>query len=398
MCRRFSIRLLLMAGLLLVGITPAVAFASPDGGNPAVRSLSIQGAQAVEALPMRVVTTARYSSGGYVHVDGILANDGTRALNFPQVSITLKDGGTVLGTFSGSAYGYRVGPGEQVAFGHRFLAVGVDASTLTAVVTATGISEVDPLPIVMTEVSRSYAPSGGLRMYKTVFRNDSAYYVEGPTLSGWELDANGGLLGTLYAHEWALIPPGGTIAIDFTGYSPFALPASVPLRCEARTLGVAAPTTSISGVPVGWSRTNVTFTLTSSDAAAKPYYDLGSGLVPYVAPVTISAEGKTTVEYLSINGGVRSPSYSALVAIDKTAPRTISNAKASYRRSAIITLTPRDSLSGVRDTRYRVDSGSWRVGTRVAVTSLGRHVLRFYSRDRAGNVETVRTVYFTVTR
>jgi hypothetical protein len=399
MLRRTGVRCLLAASLLLLASPLTVAPASDVPKSAVVMQLSRQRAQALQTIPLKVSGTVVYNSGGSIHVDGMLVNESSSAVGLPQMSVTIKDStGAVLASYSGGAGAYRVAAGESTAFSRSFAVYGGDPSALATVVTASGIREFEPRPVVLTEVNRSYAVSGGQRLYTVTFRNDSAYAVEGPTASGWEVDTNGALIDTLFAHEWVVLPPGGVFTAYLTGYLPFGLPvqASTAIRCEARPLGVLPPNTTIAGVPSGWSRSNVTFTLASTDLAATPHYDIGGGLTKYTGPVTISSEGRTMVEYLSVSGGLQGPSYETVVAIDKSAPRTISNAKTSYRGSATITLTPRDSVSGVRDTHYRLDSGSWRVGTRVVVRSLGRHTLRFYSRDSAGNVEAVRSVVFTV--
>ncbi len=402
---RFGLMRLLAASILVLGhgtaATPTLVLASVVPVSWATQRLSTQRSQALQTAPLKVATTV-FKSGALTCVQGTVTNENSYAVNYPQVSITLKDaGGTAVGNYTGIAGGYRAGPGEKLPFGRTFDVFTSDASQLTAIVTATAYREFEPLPVTLAEVETSYAPSGGLRLYKSTFRNDSPYAVEGPTVAGWELDASGGLIDTFFAHDWVVIPPGGIFRTTYTGFASFALPASVKVWCQARPLGIASPTVTIAGVPTGWSRSNVTFTLTSSDAASRPYYrigGIGAELVPYVAPVTISSEGRTTVEYTSVNGGLQGPIATAVVAIDKTAPRTVSNTRSSYRGSATITLTPRDSVSGVLDTRYRVDSGTWRAGTRVIVRSLGRHTLRFYSRDKAGNAEQVRTASFTITR
>jgi hypothetical protein len=60
-------------------------------------------------------------------------------------------------------------------------------------------------------------------------------------------------------------------------------------------------------------------------------------------------------------------------------------------RSALITLTAEDLVSGVMATHYAIDDGPWKEWTRtVAISGEGRHILRYYSVDNAGNAENVR--------
>lgn len=84
---------------------------------------------------------------------------------------------------------------------------------------------------------------------------------------------------------------------------------------------------------------------------------------------------------------------------DATAPTTVSDAKATYVSSAAIHLTATDNTggSGVAHTYYRLDGAKQVEGTTIGVTAIGAHTLEFWSVDVAGNVETHKTVSFSVT-
>jgi len=62
-----------------------------------------------------------------------------------------------------------------------------------------------------------------------------------------------------------------------------------------------------------------------------------------------------------------------------------------------ITLTATDDLSGVNDTMYKIDDGTFATYTApVVVTEVGDHVVYFYSVDYEGNIETEKNQAFTV--
>ena len=84
-------------------------------------------------------------------------------------------------------------------------------------------------------------------------------------------------------------------------------------------------------------------------------------------------------------------------AADTAAPVTTSNAVASYVSMAAITLSATDAGSGVATTYYKLDGGAQVAGTSVVTSALGAHTLQFWSVDKAGNIETAKTVNFTVT-
>ncbi|MEM4188566.1 MAG: hypothetical protein QXN56_05365, partial [Candidatus Hadarchaeum sp.] len=62
-----------------------------------------------------------------------------------------------------------------------------------------------------------------------------------------------------------------------------------------------------------------------------------------------------------------------------------------YRGSVVITLIVEDLVSGVQETKYRVDNGVWNTGTTILIIEEGMHKVMYYSIDRAGNVESTKS-------
>jgi hypothetical protein len=68
-----------------------------------------------------------------------------------------------------------------------------------------------------------------------------------------------------------------------------------------------------------------------------------------------------------------------------------------YTSDVKVTLTAYDNGSGVNYTMYKIDSGIWTTySAPFMVTGNGNHTVAFYSVDKAGNVETEKSVTFTI--
>jgi hypothetical protein len=160
------------------------------------------------------------------------------------------------------------------------------------------------------------------------------------------------------------------------------------------------PVTAIEGIGADWRTRDVMFSLTATATFFDDfttYYRIGSGeAIAYRGPVTIGAEGTTTVAYHSVDAsGNTEPEKTVTVRIDKTPPTTTDDHAASYIENAAITLTARDGHSGVASTEWTLDGVA---GSGVATTSVrGAHTLVYRSTDNAGNAEASHTVTFKVT-
>ncbi len=69
-----------------------------------------------------------------------------------------------------------------------------------------------------------------------------------------------------------------------------------------------------------------------------------------------------------------------------------------YTSDVTVTLSATDSGSGVNYTMYKIDGGSWTTytATPFVVSGNGEHTVAFYSADIAGNIETEKSVVFTI--
>ncbi len=83
--------------------------------------------------------------------------------------------------------------------------------------------------------------------------------------------------------------------------------------------------------------------------------------------------------------------------IDTKPPVTSSNAMSTpYSEVATITLSATDDLSGVGTTYWRLGQGDQVSGTVAVINTVGTHTLSFWSSDKAGNLESPKSVTVTV--
>ena len=137
------------------------------------------------------------------------------------------------------------------------------------------------------------------------------------------------------------------------------------------------PVTTISPNDA-WRPGPVTVTLTPTDAGsgvAETWYQIGAGSWTKGKSFSVTAEGDTTVGYYSVDRmGNEETHHTAHIKIDNGAPVTTSNADANWHGGAVtVTLSPTDALSGVAQTKYRVDgAASWQTGTSFTISTRRR--------------------------
>ncbi len=114
---------------------------------------------------------------------------------------------------------------------------------------------------------------------------------------------------------------------------------------------------------------------------------------------TLNEEGHYLIQhYAEDRAGHREPvqEVEGTIDLDLLRPTTTHAAEGTLGRNGwyiaspvLVTLRPADTMSGVRETKYRLDGESWRTwtGTPIVVSGEGRHTLEYYSVDNAGNRE-----------
>jgi hypothetical protein len=180
--------------------------------------------------------------------------------------------------------------------------------------------------------------------------------------------------------------------------TPTAEPTSEPTPSDT-----AAPITTAVGPDDAWHKTSVNVTFSSSDDAsgvAYTEYRLDGYSWVRGTSVIVEAPKKTavgivhTLEYRSVdNAGNVEPAQFAQVKIDTVKPVTSSNADTKvHPGSFTLVLSAKDAHAGVAKTLVSLDGRAYTTGTSVVVTGAGRHTVRFYSLDNAGNVEGAKSV------
>ncbi len=209
--------------------------------------------------------------------------------------------------------------------------------------------------------------------------------------------------------------PAGRIAADGTYYwqarsTDNGGASSAWSAARSLVVDTAAPATT-DDAPAGWRSTAVTVTLGAGDGSgtgvAQTVYRIDTGSfqtgtsISVPAPADHSNDGVHTITYRSTDAaGNVEGDRTATVRIDTTKPATTDDAPAGWTASPVtVTLSPTDAsgTSGVAQTHYKVDGGSWQTGTSVAVpapadhSSDGVHTITYRATDNAGNVESDRT-------
>ncbi len=82
--------------------------------------------------------------------------------------------------------------------------------------------------------------------------------------------------------------------------------------------------------------------------------------------------------------------------MDGLPPVTTTDAVGGYKGDATISFDAHDDVVGVDGTYYSVDGAPYAAGTSVTVSGLGWHTVQYFSVDRLGFTESVRTVEFEI--
>jgi hypothetical protein len=153
----------------------------------------------------------------------------------------------------------------------------------------------------------------------------------------------------------------------------------------------------------------VTFSNVALTAAEiQNYYAVAtaSGVPPLQLTIAPPASGPAvghTLRYWSVDKAdntetTKSATFSVSRPVDTTPPTTTSNAVATYYRPAPIVLTATDNPGGwgVATTYSKLDGAAAVTGTSPSTGLAGAHTMQFWSVDAAGNIETTKSVSYTV--
>jgi hypothetical protein len=153
----------------------------------------------------------------------------------------------------------------------------------------------------------------------------------------------------------------------------------------------------------GWFVSPAAVTLSAIDATTgvkSTYYRVNGGLwQTYMAGINVAADRINVIEYYSTdNAGNTEGINSITVKIDKVGPTSTIGLGSTmgqndwYIGAATYSLTAADATSGLGQTLYRIDGGAWTTyAGPFVITVDGTHLIDYYSKDAAGNVEARQT-------
>jgi len=171
----------------------------------------------------------------------------------------------------------------------------------------------------------------------------------------------------------------------------------------------AAP--SAGGVDLAlWHNHSITVNLAASDTGCgmnRISHRIGSGswvnTPGAAAAVTVSSVGSNRVDYYAVDnlGNIEAPYKMVYAKIDLSAPVTSVSGGSGvdltqWHKAVTLTLSAADPLSGVANTFYSVDGGSWTTGLSVTLSTAGDHTVLYRSTDNAGNLEVAKSVHLKI--
>ncbi|RME82266.1 MAG: hypothetical protein D6775_11375, partial [Caldilineae bacterium] len=158
----------------------------------------------------------------------------------------------------------------------------------------------------------------------------------------------------------------------------------------------------------GWYVGPIAVNLIASDEGSgleRVEYDLDDAGWVQGQQLTINNEGLHFLRAAAVDvAGNRTEAEPAILNLDMTPPTTQANLNVQpvvddwYDATVTVNLVPTDDVSGPAYVEWKLDDGFWmRTGTAV-VDADGRHLLQYSAADRAGNVESAKSLHINIDR
>ncbi|MDR7073221.1 OmpL47-type beta-barrel domain-containing protein [Fictibacillus barbaricus] len=166
-----------------------------------------------------------------------------------------------------------------------------------------------------------------------------------------------------------------------------------------------APTTTVKLTPAQTDKPftkPVTVTLTAQDdksgVKTTEYRVNGQAWSTYNAPYTVNKSDIYKIEYRSTDqAGNIEATKTIQFTIDMDAP--VTSAKTTpvsegniFAKPVTISLSAKDILSGVKSTQYRIDGKEWKTYSTPFKLESGKFTIEYRSTDKAGNVESTKSI------
>ncbi|MCM3787418.1 Ig-like domain repeat protein [Domibacillus indicus] len=149
--------------------------------------------------------------------------------------------------------------------------------------------------------------------------------------------------------------------------------------------------------PAGWMNQKASVVLSATDnetGVAGTYYSVDGSEYKAGTSFTIEGEGVHNVSFYSVDKvGNKETAQTIEVRIDQTSPVTKAEAPAGWsKENAAVKLAATDEASGVAQTFYSINGSDYTEGATVIVEKEGVHSISYFSVDKAGNKEEVKTI------
>ncbi|MGO1057770.1 OmpL47-type beta-barrel domain-containing protein [Planococcus sp. FY231025] len=238
---------------------------------------------------------------------------------------------------------------------------------------------------------------------ETVSNADGEWHAEF-ALEFTSTDDKAGVETTYYSVNGAPFKEGAAAAITEDGvntiefYSVDKAGNTEAVKTAEVNIDLSAPET-VSNADSEWHQ-EFLVELTATDdksAVAKTFYSINGSEFAEGSSFTVDQDGINEISFYSVNkAGGTEEVKTAEVKIDRTAPVTESNESADWLKEAVVELTATDDKSGVDKTFYSVNGSPFVGGSTVVITEAGVNEVSFYSIDKVGNKEEVKTIQVNI--
>lgn len=158
-----------------------------------------------------------------------------------------------------------------------------------------------------------------------------------------------------------------------------------------------------------WFTVGQTVTLSGSDTLSglrDIMFKINGGVTQvYDAPIFINTEGANSLVYWAddFSGNEESPQNTVIIQIDQSPPVTTlynggfpATGTLEVLNNANLTLSATDTLSGVFETKYQIDSDPVVTGNNISISAGGTFIIKYWSIDNMGFEESVNELTLTV--
>ena len=265
-----------------------------------------------------------------------------------------------------------------------------------------------PYPNLPPVVAFSWTPIAP-NINQTVQFDSSASYDPDDSIATWYWTFGDGT-GSYDANPTHAYMTGGLFTVTLTLTDHWDPPATATLGRELLVFSDIPP---IADAGPDQTLNTPTVTLDGSNSYDPDGYiiaylwDLGDGTVSYdmVTTHTYETDGTYQVTLTVIDNAGLIGYDSALVIVDSVKPTTYefltgtAGQNGWFTSPVMVTLVAIDDRSGIQQTTYRVDTGTWTPYTApFDISANGTHILEYYSTDRAGNIEDTKTATVKIDR